>query len=94
MRELSNHRTLISHASKVMLKIIQQRLLSYLEREMPEVQVGFREGRGTRDHIANIRWVLECTKEHQKEVHFCFKDYRKAFDSVDQEKMWVCRNIS
>ena len=86
----NNYRTivLISHASNGMLQTIPQNLLPCLEREMPEVQAGFRKGKGTRDHIANRRLILERTKEHQKEVHFCFIDYIKAFDSVDQEKMW------
>ena len=79
---------LISRASKVMLKIIQQRFVPYLEREMPEVHAGFRKGRGTRDLIANIRWILKRTKEHQNKANFCFIDYSKAFDSVDQEKVW------
>ena len=70
-----------------MLKIIQQSLLLYLKREMLEVQAGFRKRRGNRDHIANIRWILERTKKHQNEVHFCFIDYSKAFDSVHQGKM-------
>ncbi|XP_061493563.1 uncharacterized protein LOC133389608, partial [Rhineura floridana] len=83
-RECSNYQTiaLISRASKVMLKILQQRLLPYMEREMPDVQAGFRKGRGTRDHTANIRWIMEQTKEFQKKITLCFIDYIKAFGCV------------
>ncbi|CAF1583727.1 unnamed protein product [Didymodactylos carnosus] len=89
-RECSNYRTiaLISHASKVMLKIIQARLQPYMERELPDVQAGFRKGRGTRDQIANIRWIMEKAREYQKEFYFCFIDYTKAFDCVDHDKLW------
>ena len=79
---------LISHASKVMLKIPQARLQQYENRELPDVQAGFRKGRGTRDQIANIRWIIEKTKEFQKTVYFCFTDYVKAFDCVDHNKLW------
>ena len=70
---------LISHASKVMLKILQARLQQYVNHEPPDVQDGFRKGRGTRDQIANIRWIMEKAREFQKNIHFCFIDYAKAF---------------
>ncbi|KAF7245142.1 Craniofacial development protein 2 [Varanus komodoensis] len=79
---------LISHASKVMLKILQARLQQYVDRELPEVQTGFRRGRGTRDPIANIRWIMEKAREFQKNIYFCFIDYAKAFDCVDHNKLW------
>ncbi|XP_049807436.1 uncharacterized protein LOC126249792, partial [Schistocerca nitens] len=84
-KECSDYRTiaLISHASKVMLKILQNRLRQYLDRELPEEQAGFRKGRGTRDQIANIRWIMEKAREFQKDVYLCFIDYAKAFDCVD-----------
>ena len=69
----------ISHASKVMLKILQARLQQYVNRELPYVQAGFRKGRGTRDQIANIRWIIENAREFQKNIYFCFADYAKAF---------------
>ena len=74
------HRTiaLISHASKVMLKILQARLQQYMNRELPDVQAGFRKGRGTRDQIANIRWIVEKAREFQKNIYFCFIDYTKV----------------
>ena len=77
---------LISHASKVMLKILQARLQQYMNRELPEVQAGFRKGRGTRDQIANIHWIIEKAREFQKNVYFCFINYVKAFDYVDHKK--------
>ena len=77
-----------SHASKVMLKILQARLQQYVIRELPNVQVGFRKGRGTRDQIANIRWIMEKAREFQKAIYFCFIDYAKAFDCVDHNKLW------
>ena len=79
-KECSNYRTiaLISHASKVMLKILQARLQQYVNRELPDVQAGFRKGRGTRDQIANICWILEKAREFQKNIYFCFIDYAKA----------------
>ena len=85
MKECTNYRTisLISHASKVMLKIIQRRLQPFVERELPDTQAGFRKGRGTRDIIADARWIIEKAREYQKEVNMCFIDYSKAFDSVD-----------
>ena len=79
---------LISHASKVMLKILQTRLQQYMSRELPDVQAGFRKGRGTRDQIANIRWVIGKAREFQKNIYFCFIDYAKAFDCVDHNKLW------
>ena len=84
-KERSNYRTipLISQASKVMLKILQARLQQYLNHELPDVQAGFRKGRGTRDQIANFRWIMEKTREFQKNIYFCFIDYAKAFDCVD-----------
>ena len=84
------HRTvaLISHASKVMLKILQARLQQYVNHELPDVQAGFRKGRGTRDQIASICWIIEKAREFQKNIYFCFIDYAKAFDCVDQNKLW------
>ena len=76
---------LISHASKVMLKILQARLQQYMNHELPDVQAGFRKGRGTRDQIANIRWIMEKTRESQKNT---FIDYAKAFDCMDHKKLW------
>ena len=89
-KECSNYCTiaLISHASKVMLKIVQARLQQYMNHELPDVQAGFRKGRGTRDQIANIRWIMEKAKEFQKNIYFCFIDYAKAFDCVDHNKLW------
>ena len=89
-KECSNYDTiaLISHASKVMLKILQARLQQYMKRELPDVQAGFRKGRGTRDQIANIRWITEKAREFQKNVYFCFIDYAKAFNYVDHSKLW------
>ena len=88
-KECSNYRTiaLISHASKVMLKILQVRLQQYVNRELPDVQAGFRKGRGTRDKIANIRWIMGKAREFQKIIYFCFIDYAKAFDCVDHNKL-------
>ena len=71
-----------------MLKILQARLQQYVNHELPDVQAGFRKGRGTRDQIANIRWIVEKAKEFQKNVYFCFIDYVKAFDCVDHNKLW------
>ena len=79
---------LISHASKVMLKILQERLQQYLNRELPDVQAGFRKGRGTRDQMANIRWIIEKAREIQKNINFCFIAYAKAYDCVDHNKLW------
>ena len=88
-KECSNYHTvaLISHASKVMLKILQDRLQQYVNRELPDVQAGFRKGRGTRDQIANMRWIMEKARGFQKNIYFCFIDYTKAFDSVDRNKL-------
>ena len=79
---------LISHASKVMLKILQARLLQYVNRELPDVQAGFRKGRGMRDQTANIRWIIKKAREFQKNIYFCFIDYSKAFDCVDHNQLW------
>ena len=79
---------LISHASEVMLKILQARLQQYVNRELPDVQAGFRKGRGTRDQIANICWIIKKAREFQKNIHFCFTDYTKAFNCVDHNKLW------
>ena len=89
-KECSNYHTiaLILHASKVMLKILQARLQQYMKHELPDVQAGFRKGRGTRDHIANIQWIIETARAFQKNTYFCFTDYAKAFDCVDHNKMW------
>ena len=89
-KECSNYHTiaLISHASTVMLKILQARLQQYVNRELPDVQAGFRKGRGTRDQIANILWIIGKASEFQKNTYFCFTDYAKAFDCVDHNKLW------
>ena len=87
-KECSNYHTiaLISHASKVMLKILQARLQHYVTRKLPDVQAGFRKGRGTRDQIANTCWITEKGREFQKNI--CFIDYTKAFDCVDDNQLW------
>ena len=89
-KECSDYRTiaLISHASEVMLKMLQARLQQYVNRELPDVQADFRKGRGTRDPIANIRWIIEKAREFQKNIYFCFIDYAKAFACVDHSKLW------
>ena len=89
-KECSNYRTvaLISHASKQMLKILQVRLQQYVDHELPNVQAQFRKGRGTRDQIANICWIIEKAREFQKNIYFCFIDYAKTFDCVDHNKLW------
>ena len=89
-KECSNYCTitLISHASKVMLKILQARLQQYLNRELPDIQAGFRKGRGTRDQIANICCIIEKAREFQRNIYFCFIDYAKAFDCVGHNKLW------
>ena len=89
-KECSNYHRIapISHASKVMLKILQDRLQQYVNCELPDVQAGFRKGRGTRDQIANICWIIEKAREFQKNICFCFIDYAKAFDCVDHNKLW------
>ena len=71
-----------------MLKILQARLQQYVNRELPDVQAGFWKGRGTRDQIANIHWLMEKAREFQKNIYFCFIDYTKAFDCVDHKKLW------
>ena len=88
MSNVKNYHTvaLISHASKVMLKILQARLQQYVNCELPDVQAEFRKGRGTRDQIANICWIMEKAREFQKNIYFCFIDYAKAFDCVDYKK--------
>ena len=87
-KECSNYHTsaLISHASKVMLKILQVRLQQYVNCELPDVQAGFIKGRGTRDQIANIRWIIEKARELQKNIYFCCIDYAKVFDCVDHNQ--------
>ena len=89
-KECSNYRTiaLISHTSKVMLKILQPRLQQYMNQKLPDVQAGFRKGRGTRDQIANIDWIIEKAGEFQKNIYVCFIDYAKAFDYVDHSQLW------
>ena len=82
------HNWLISHASKVMLKILQARLQQYVNCELPDVQAGFRKGRGIRDQIASIHWIIEKAREFQKNDYLCFIDYAKAFDCVDHNKLW------
>ena len=77
---------LISHASKILLKILQARLQQYVNHELPDVQAGFRKDRGTRDQIANIHWIIEKAREFQKNI--CFIDYAKAFDCMDHYKLW------
>ena len=88
-KEYSNHRTiaLISHASKVMLIILQARLQHYVSHELPEVQAGFRKGRGTRDQIANIHCIIKKARVPEK-IYFCLVEYAKAFDCVDHHKQW------
>ena len=78
---------LISHASKVMLKILQARFQQNVNRELSDVQAGFRKGREARDQIANIRWIIEKKREFQKNIYFCFDDYAKAFDCVNHNKL-------
>ena len=88
-KECSNYCIIarISHASKVMLKILQARLQQYMNRELPDVQAGFRKGKGTRDQIASICWIIKKAKEFQKNIYFCFIDYERAFDCVDHKKI-------
>ena len=88
-KECSNYCTiaLISHTSKAMFKILQARLQQYMNCELPDIQTGFRKGRGTRDQIAKIRWIIDKTREFQKNIYFCFIDYAKAFDCVDHNKL-------
>ena len=89
-KECSNYCTieLISHTSKVMLKILQARLQQYMNHELPDVQAGFRKGRGTRDQTANIPWIIKKARTFQKSIYFCFTDYAKDFDCVNHNKLW------
>ena len=89
-KECPNYCTvaLISHASKVMLKILQARLLQSVNCELPDIQTGVRKGGGTKDQIANICWIIEKAREFQKNIYFCFIDYAKAFDCVHHNKLW------
>ena len=89
-KECSNYCTivLISYASKFMLKSLQAKFQLYVYQELPDVQAGFRKGRGTRDQIANIHWFIEKAREFQKNIYFCFTDYAKAFNCVDNNKLW------
>ena len=89
-KECSKYHTiaLISHASKVMLKILQARLQQCMNSELPDIQAGFRKGRGNRDQIASICWIIEKAREFQKSIYFCFIDYAKAFDCMDHNKLW------
>ena len=89
-KQCSNYHTiaLISHASKVMLKILQDRLQQYTNHKLPDVQAGFRKGRGTRDQIANIHWIIEKAREFHKNIYFCFIDHAKDYDCVDHNKLW------
>ena len=88
-KECTNHRVALnSHTSKVMLNILQARLQQYVNCELSDVQAGFRKGRGTRDQIVSISWIMEKATEFQKNIGFCFIDYAKAFDCVDHHKLW------
>ena len=89
-KNAQNYRTIafILHTSKVMLKILQARLQQYVNHEPPDVQAGFRKGRGTRDQIANIHWIIEKARVCPKNIYFCFIDCAKAFDCVDHNKLW------
>ena len=89
-KECSNYCTiaLISQASKAILKILQVRLQQDVNRELPDVQAGFRKGRGTRHQIANVHWIIKKAREFHKKIHFCFIDYTKTFDCVDHNKLW------
>jgi len=91
LTDCANYRTiaLISHTSKVLLKSIQARMEQHVERELPDLQAGFRRNRGTRDHISNIRRIMERSREYNQDVFLCFIDYKKAFDCVDHELMWI-----
>ena len=88
MLKLPHTIVLISHAIEVMLKILQARLQQNVNRELLDVLAGFRKGRGTRDQMANIHWIMEKAREFQKNIYFCFIDYAKAFDCVDHNKLW------
>ena len=93
-KECTNYHTilLILHADKIKLKILQARLQQYLNQEIPDVQVGFQRGRGTRDQIANIHWIMEKARKFQKNIYLCFIDYTKAFDCADHKKLWKIPN--
>ena len=90
-KNAQNYHTIyfIAHASKVMLKILLARLQQYENRELPDIQAGFRKDRGTRGQIANICWIMEKAREFQKNIYFCFIDYAKPFDCVDHKKLWT-----
>ena len=88
MFKLLHNCAYLTHASKAMLKILQVRLYQNMNWELPDVQTGFRKGRGSRDQIANFHWIIEKAREFQKNIYFCFIDYAKAFDCVDQNKLW------
>ena len=94
-KECSNYSTiaLISHACKVTLKILQDRLQQYMNQELPDVQAGFRKGRGTRNQFANICWIIKKARELQKNIYCCFIDYAKAFDCVDHHKLWKIQEM-
>ena len=87
--DCSNYHTiaLIWHTSKVRLKILQARLQQYVNHELSDIEAGFRKARGTRDQVANIRWIIKKAREFQKNIYFCFIDYAKAFDCVDRNKL-------
>ena len=89
-KEYANYHTiaLISHASKVMLRILQARVQQYMNRELPDLQAGFRKSRGNRNQIANICWIIKKAREFQKSIYFCFIDDTNAFDCVDYNKLW------
>ena len=89
-KECSNYHTIafISHGSKAMLRILQDRLQQYVNHELPDVQTGFRKGKGTRVQIANICWIIEKAREFQKNIYFCFIGYEKAFDYVGHNELW------
>ena len=87
-KECSNYRTIALHISKVMLKILQTSLQQYVNHELPDVQAGFRKGRGSRDQIASIQWIIKKAREFQRNIYFCFIDYTSVFDYVDHNKLW------
>ena len=89
-KKCSNYCTivLITHTSKVMLRILQARLQQYMNHQLPDVQAGFGKGRGTRDQISNNPWIIKKARKFQKNIYFCFIDYAKAFDCVDHNKLW------
>ena len=89
-KECSNYHTiaLISCTSKVLLRILQVRLQQYMNWELPDVPAGFRKGRGTKDQVANIFWIIEKARKFQKNIYFCFIDYTKALDCMDHSKLW------